>query len=504
MHSHDEQGSTADDERTRSFIWDHDNVELTTVGIDIGSSTSHLVFSRLHLQRFAQGLSSRFAVVGRTLLARSPVELTPFLPDGTIDVATLGRFVRRSYAEAGLAADDVDTGAVILTGVALERVNARAVADLFAGEGGRMVCASAGHNLEAILAAHGSGAVARSRELDAYGVHLDIGGGTSKICLVHAGVAVNQAAVAVGGRLIVVDEDDAIVRLESAGEALLRDLGIEAGLGSRLDAGNRARVARRAADVLVEVLTGKDVSPLAHQLMLTPMFTVPQDVASLTLSGGVAEFLGPLGAEAPADDLGRELADAFRHAWAGSGRPLPWQVLDEGIRATVIGASQFTVQVSGNTIDIPDPSLLPLRGLPVVRPALDPAECDPDAVSAAIGVALDRLDLKDGAGPVVVALPYAGPPRHQALKGLVHGLMSALPFQLGDAVPTAVVLNVDLASSFGRVLEEECRNTGNVLVLDGIDLFELDFVDIGAVIEPTGVVPVVVKSLAFAPAGNPP
>src|SRR5271155_2243781 len=84
-------------------IWDQDNVAFTTVGIDIGSSTSHLLFAKVALQRQTQGLSSRFVVIGREILWCSPILLTPFLPDETIDAFALGEFIRRSYADAGFA-----------------------------------------------------------------------------------------------------------------------------------------------------------------------------------------------------------------------------------------------------------------------------------------------------------------------------------------------------------------------------------------------------------------
>src|SRR5438552_12923103 len=168
-------------EELASLAWKIDNVELLTVGVDIGSSTSHLLFARLHLQRLAQTLSSRFAVVKREVLHRSPVLLTPYRPDGLIDVQALESFVHAAYSEAGLSPDQIDTGAVILTGAALERANARAVAELFAGSGGKFVCASAGHNLEGILAAHGSGAVALSHQRKETLLHVDVGGGTTKL-----------------------------------------------------------------------------------------------------------------------------------------------------------------------------------------------------------------------------------------------------------------------------------------------------------------------------------
>src|SRR6266571_2506911 len=149
--------------QAREIIWSADNVELMTVGIDIGSSTSHLMFARVHLQRLGTALSSRFVVVDRKLLWQSPILLTPYLPDYTIDVDELSGFIGGAYAYAGLDPADIDSGAVILTGEAIKRHNARAIADLFSEEAGRFVCASAGHHLECQLSAHGSGAVALSR-----------------------------------------------------------------------------------------------------------------------------------------------------------------------------------------------------------------------------------------------------------------------------------------------------------------------------------------------------
>ena len=213
-HHVDVDGAAAEDERSET--WDFDNVELRTVGVDVGSSTSHLLFAHLHLQRLVQSLSSRFVVVERKVLHRSPILLTPYRADGLIDIDALEQFVLHSYEEAGLERSDVDTGAVILTGAALERANARAVADLFAEEGGKFVCASAGHNLEGILAAHGSGAVALSRKLHTTLLHVDVGGGTAKLALVRNGEVVQTSALHVGGRLVAVDEDERVTRSSSS------------------------------------------------------------------------------------------------------------------------------------------------------------------------------------------------------------------------------------------------------------------------------------------------
>src|ERR1700757_2133135 len=193
------------------IAWTADNVELTTVGIDIGSSTSHLMFARVHLQRLRTAPSSRFVVVDRKMLWQSPILLTPYLPDYTIDVDELGGFIGGAYAYAGLDPADIYSGAVILTGEAIKRKNARAIADLFSEEAGRFVCASAGHHMECHLAAHGSGAVALSRGHNARLLNVDIGGGPPKFALIDKGHVVATAAIAVGGRLIVEEGKQGLV-----------------------------------------------------------------------------------------------------------------------------------------------------------------------------------------------------------------------------------------------------------------------------------------------------
>src|ERR1700756_2426996 len=179
----------------RELIWAADNVELTTVGIDIGSSTSHLMFARVHLQRLSTALSSRFVVVERNILWQSPILLSPYRADYTIDVDELGGFIAGCYAYAGIEREAVDSGAVILTGEALKRRNARAIADLFSAEAGKFVCASAGHHLEAQMAAHGSGAMRLSKDRHATLLNVDIGGGTTKLALIRNGELLATVAI---------------------------------------------------------------------------------------------------------------------------------------------------------------------------------------------------------------------------------------------------------------------------------------------------------------------
>src|SRR5438105_6856429 len=285
-------GSGGGDDGGLDVTWALDNVELTTVGVDVGSSTSHLLFARLHLQRLTQSLSSRFVVVQREVLHRSPILLTPYRPDdGLIDVQALEQFVEAAYAEAGLTPKDVDTGAVILTGAALERANARAVAELFAGSGGKFVCASAGHNLEGILAAHGSGAVALSHQRGETLLHVDAGGGTTKLGLLHDGEVLHTAAIHVGGRLVAFDADNRITRIEPSATMVGQQLGVPLRLGGRLSTEDRRRLADALIDILLDYLNGREPSALGKRFLLTaPLELDGHRPAGLTFSGVVAEY----------------------------------------------------------------------------------------------------------------------------------------------------------------------------------------------------------------------
>src|SRR6516165_10055412 len=339
-------------------IWAQDNLAFTTVGIDIGSSTSHLLFAKVALQRQSQGLSGRFVVIGREIAWRSPILLTPFLPDGLIDADALGTFIETCYRDAGFTQDQIDCGAVILTGEAIKRKNARAIDELFAAQAGKFVCASAGHKLEARLAAHGWGAVALSKARGISLLHVDIGGGTTKLARIDRGAVAGLAAFAVGGRLIATDAHGDWTRIDDAARLVAADLSLNLSPTALADETVRRRIAQRLAAAAADIIFDAPLDPLARSLLLTEPLPRQPAPAALTLSGGVAEYV--FGHEnSEFGDIAKPLAQALaRELAARSGLPL----IDPGqrIRATVIGASQFTVQVSGKTIYLPDPYVLPV------------------------------------------------------------------------------------------------------------------------------------------------
>jgi len=411
-----------------------DDVVLRTVGIDIGSTTSHAMFARLRLQRLADSLSSRYVVVERTVLHRSPIVLTPYSTGDAIDAAALAAEIARWYSAAGFTRANVDTGAVILTGTALQTHNARELANLFSDEGGTFVCATAGHALEATLAAHGSGSVARSRRDHETILHVDVGGGTTKLALMEDGAIVATSAIAVGARS------------HHAGR----------------DPDERRRIASELADAIVAATRGAAVAPGLQLLAPLPRSTAP---ARITLSGGVSEYASGR-EQQDHDDLGRELAAAILAV--RSTLPAPLEIARDGIRATVIGASQFTVQVSGSTIGVG--ARLPLRNVPVMRLGGDAR----------------------GSGPIAIAVKWDGEPEHARVRALAERIAVATKRR-----PLVVAIDGDIAATLGAVLRDELQFSGDLVTLDGLELGELDYIDVGAPVAPSGVVPVIVKSLVF-------
>lgn len=471
-----------------------DNVDLTSVGIDVGSTTTHLMFSRVHLKRESEQLSSRFVVTERDVLWRSDVRLTPYVSGDRIDADEVATFVRAAYKDAGFVPGDIDTGAVILTGEALKQRNARALATALATEAGEFVCVSAGHHLEATLAAYGSGSVDVAARTEQRVLCIDIGGGTTKFAVACDGTVVVTAAIEVGGRMLAWDHKGVVQSASSALEHLAADLpGCR--VGDRVDAFSRQAIATTAADLVLSVAR-RDRTAVPEALLLTgPLPSAIQDFDAVTFAGGVAEYIYD---REPAEhgDLGRDIGEAIRTTVAAGVLDVP--VLDpgNGIRSTVIGASQSSAQVSGSTVSVLDEGVLPLRNVPVLHPAVElDGPIDPGAVESAIRESLART--ADVRSTVALSFRFRGVPSYERLFGLANGIGQAVDGHHGDFDAAVVIIDRDVAASLGSLLEKEVVVRTPLLCLDTLELRPLDYVDIGRRIHPAGVYPVVIKSLLF-------
>jgi ethanolamine utilization protein EutA len=482
---------TAERFAARARSSDERDLALTSIGVDVGSATTHLLISRLRLAL----VGARYSLVEAQTLYQSPISLTRYESEDLIDERALRQWLDGQLSAAGVTAATIDTGAVLMTGRALLARNAAAISRLVAGAAGTLVAVGADHHLEAALAARGSGAAVLSGRSQKPVLNVDVGGGTTKFALCQGGRVEQTAALNVGARTIEMDAAGRIVRIDDAARSMNGELPPEARVGNVLGEGDRRHVGSLLASQVIEVARTGRAAPAHDQLMLTSPIDLPDSPMTLTFSGGVAEYVH-----------GREVGD-FGDIGAALGAGLRDQVemaalhgslelveLPQGIRATALGASRHTVQVSGHTVFVAPEDVLPLRAILVV-------EADPDAlagrfsrasIAAEIGRSLDRMPTVNVSGGLIaIALQWQGQASRARLEDLCAGLLEAHRARSLDS-PIVVVVDRDVAGILGVHLAS--IGASRVVALDGLVVSELDRLDIGELVPGTGAVPVVVTT----------
>jgi ethanolamine utilization protein EutA len=467
-----------------------DELALTTIGIDIGSTTFHFMFTAIHLRKdVALG---RFRVAEREVLWRSPVYLTPYR-GSRIDASAVSLAIELGHQGARIPPAHVDSGALILTGEALRSENARMLADEVSIGAGRFVNVAAGHHLEATLAAFGSGAVGIARERDQTLLHIDIGGGTTKLAIVDSTGVRQTAAINGGGRIVVIDSGGRISRLGAGARPLARQTGEDLSVGSEISAASVASLADAFAEALSGIISHQTKGTAEPRLRVTPILDRRWSPDAISFSGGVSEYV--YGREQRGfGDVGREIAAAIRERLADGRIGLPLIDPGEGIRATVIGAAESTMQLSRNPLDAAADEILPLHNVAVVHPHLDRWQLSAAEVAEAIEKETTLLG-KAATEAIALSLSWAGKVDEQGLRELARGVSEGLG--TNRTAPAIVLIDQPIAVKLTRMLADEFASAGQVICLEGLHLSSLDFLDVGKRLESSGVVPIVVKSLLF-------
>ena len=468
-HDHDYDFENDDVPLQDNPLWRQDNVSLMTVGIDIGSSGTQVIFSRVNLRRLAEDLTSRYYVVSRETLFQSPVALTPYQSEERIDDEKLGAIIDDAYNAANLHPDKIDTGVVILTGEALRRENAQGIAKILSEQGGEFVTATAGHHMESMLAAYGSGAARVSSDQNKRILNIDIGGGTTKLGLVENGKVIATAAVHIGGRLQVV-EDGKIVRLDPAGKHHAKRAGFAWNRGDTIALADMEKVADGMADALVAAVTARPMPHDIEHLYLTDPIAELGRIDGIMFSGGVSEYVYQRETR-DFGDMGPRLGRAIRERIAQGA--FPWPVLPAGecIRATALGASEYSVQLSGNTSYISAPGvLLPRRNLQVLLPPFVCEETiDAAKLAAAIRSHMTAFDV-DPDREIALALRWTGMPSYERLAAFAEGIKRGLAERVARKQPLFIMLDGDVAQTLGHILRDELHVESEMLVIDGVVL----------------------------------
>jgi len=325
-------------------------------------------------------------------------------------------------------------------------------------------------------------------------MNVDIGGGSSNTAICADGKVLATAAINVGGRLIATDENGVITRLEETGKRIASLLDINLALNKILTQDEMNKIADELAEALLESILGKSTRASTQTLMMTTPLSFEGPVDMITFSGGVSEYYYGI-EDKQFNDLGYVLAEAIKRKV--SSQHLPIAPPDQRIRATVIGAGNFSLQVSGSTTFLSSGLEYPIRNLPVVVPYTQGRKSSAAAIEKAVENAIKRFDLREGEDRMILSFQDAVRPSYENLMEFAKGVVAALPNTIANNRPIMMCFDTDIGNSVGNIMRRETGISNEILSIDEISLNEGDFIDIGAPIIEDVVVPIVVKTLVF-------
>lgn len=472
--------------------------DLLSVGVDVGTTTTQIIFSRLNLRDVSRpGQIPRIDIADRKVIYQSPIVFTPLIDFETIDADKLNEIVRREYATAGVDPSQVETGAVIITGETAKKKNADEILRALSGLAGEFVVSVAGPNVESLIAGKGAGAAQYSQKNYATVTNVDIGGGSANSATFRTGNLIGAAAMNFGGRILEVEHATGRVRhVAEPAKYILSDIGLRLEIGDSPSLEDLRRFADRMADMTVELIEGTS-SPLAQKIYLTPPVGDSGKGSVLMFSGGIGHYyfnpipISSLSDVTIHDDVGPLLAESLRkHRVFNTYTIVPPA---ETLRATVLGASTQTVTLSGSTIWA-EREILPLKNVPVTRPVL-PSSLEPNAVSRSVSEAVSRWDVNLATDPFAVALELDKSLDYQSLTQLASGLKNFADTMPGDR-PLIAIIERDYAQALGQTVKGLDPSRA-LLVIDQVGLSEGDYIDIGTPLMDGRVVPLSVKTLIF-------
>ena len=437
---------------------------MLSMGLDVGTSTTQMVISRLTIENRASGFSvPEIKITGREVLYKSPVYFTPLISESLVDEDKIRALVEQEHAAAGIPREKIQTGAVIITGESSRKENARTVLSALSESSGEFVVATAGPHLESVLAAKGAGADQYSEETNATVLHIDIGGGTSNLALLKSGQVVATGCLNVGGRLLKFD-DSGYVEYRSP---VLNNRN-EFAVGQRPSHEELANLCQTMVQALEMAAGLRPRTQLLHDFWTEEAgnpWLPPPKVDTISFSGGVAECMGANFPATKFGDLGPMLADAIVQSrlWQ-----IPHRLAPDAIRATVIGAGCHSTQLSGSTVFYRGVEL-PLKNLPVVNNFEALASADE---------------------PIVLVVPTSNTMHYGEITALAEEIVSNWP-----ALPIIAAMESDMAKALGHALALRLPSDRGILCIDRVKLPEGSFLDVG---QPVGAaLPVVIKTLIF-------
>jgi len=469
---------------------------ILSVGIDIGTSTTQVIFSRIDVENTGGYFSvPRVSIVDKQVIFKSPVYLTPLKTPILIDGEQVRQLVDGAYREAGYRPKDVDTGAVIITGESARKENAAEVLRQLSDFAGEFVVSTAGPDLESIIAGKGSGAYQYSMDNGCTAVNLDIGGGTTNIVMFKDGEVIAKGCLDIGGRLIRLESDLTITYISPAAQAVADAIGAQIAVGQRTSYETLERITDKMGDLLAQALGAQPQEALLSRIQ-TPessWFTPDEPIRAICFSGGVADCIAQNARGIPYGDIGALLGRSI--ASGALMKRFPCISGAETIRATVVGAGTYTTSISGSTIDYA-PGLLPMKNIPALKlNAPEQADC----FDGRDGLAQKMRWFMEQSASDLIAVAMAGvqDPDYAAVCRAAECLSREMDAALPQGKPLIVIMEHDMAKALGMAMRRVLNGRRKVICIDSIKVEQGDYVDLGRPALDGLVIPIVVKTLLF-------
>ena len=477
-----------------------DKTAILSVGIDVGTSTTQVVFSKLQMDN-AGGYFSvpRVAIVDKEVVYKSEVYMTPLKTDVLIDTEALRDIVAAEFRKAGYRPEDTDSGAVIITGESARKENSDAVLKSLSDFAGDFVVSAAGPDMESLIAGKGSGAWQYSMDHHCRVANLDIGGGTTNVVLFEDGENLARGCLDIGGRLICMNPQGIITKVSPAAAVMAQAAGVSVSVGDRCDELKLTAVTRQMAAALNAYLGvgTKDIDAILRQIK-TPGssdFPVPEKVQAVFFSGGVADLIYHESADTWAyGDIGVLLGRAIRESRLFT----DFQKMEPGetIRATVVGAGTYTTTISGSTITYSD-DIFPLKNIPVIKLDEELQEAcfagETEPVIRRIQWVLGQNDEEH----FILAMPGKRNPGYMEMKRAAASIRQIMDRVQPPGEPILLVIESDIAKAMGQMIRQQPDLKRQVVAIDSIHVEDGEYVDMGKPMMNGMVIPVVVKTLIF-------
>lgn len=469
---------------------------IISVGIDIGTSTTQLVFSKIKIENTAAAWTvPTIKIIGKEIIYKSKVHFTPLENETTIDSTTVRSLIEKEYELANIDVKKVDTGAVIITGETARKDNAREVLDMLSGLAGDFVVATAGPDLEGIIAGKGSGAAKYSKNHGCTVVNYDIGGGTTNIAVFKNGDVIDTACLDVGGRLIKIDKDLKVTYLSKKMIMLCEKINMRLNIGMILDKAKAKQISDIMADVLIQIICKKKKDEYLELLITDHDLRALKEVNYVCFSGGVADCIKKSELdEFKFGDIGVVLGEAIKNKF--SEYELTVLSADETISATVVGAGSHTTDISGSTVTFNE-EVLPIKNIPIIRLSEDEENAVGEHRINSINNKVNWF--KVSSNRKIVALSIRGSRSHgfDDIQALASDIVSGMKELVENNLPLIVLVDNDNAKILGRSMRERLRDTHPIICLDTVSVDNGDYIDVGRPVAEGQVIPVIIKTLLF-------